>query len=116
MSTRVNMQKIVKGLRAQPRGRVRASGGFWGAMQLVAEVQGRLRVPRGGGRPTDPSWTTRRLVPLAEETLQRLERLARRIGKRRRVRVEPMQVAALLLENVTEQIADEDLEITPGVR
>jgi hypothetical protein len=42
--------------------------------------------------------------------LERLEELAHKIEEKRHVRVEPMQVAALLLENITENIADEDAE------
>lgn len=110
MKARVNMEKIAKALGAERRGGVRARGGYFGAMQLVADVQARFRVPTGGGRPTDPSWTERRLVPLTEETLTRLEELAQEIEKKRHVRVEPMQVAALLLENAAENIADEDIE------
>lgn len=115
MKTRVDIDKVAKGLRAVRRGKVSARSGHFGAMQLVAEVQARLRVPEGGGRPTDPSWTERRLVPLAEETLERLEKIAHKIERKRHVRIEPMQVAALLLENITktladENFADEDLE------
>jgi hypothetical protein len=110
MKARLNMEKIAKALGAERRGKVRARGGYFGAMQLVADVQARFRVPAGGGRPTDPSWTERRLVPLTEETLARLEELAQEIEEKRHVRVEPMQVAALLLENAAENIADEDIE------
>lgn len=110
MKARVNMEKIARALGAERRGGVRARGGYFGAMQLVADVQARFRVPAGGGRPTDPSWTERRLVPLTEETLARLEELAQEIEEKRHVRVEPMQVAALLLENAAENVADEDIE------
>lgn len=110
MKSRLDIDKIAKGLGAERRGKVRARGGHFGAMQLVAEVQGRFRVPSGGGRATDPSWTKRRLVPLAEQTLERLEQLAQNIEDKRHVRVEPMQVAALLLENITKSIAEEEIE------
>jgi hypothetical protein len=110
MKARVNIEKIAKALGAERRGKVRARSGYFGAMQLVADVQARFRVPAGGGRATDPSWTERRLVPLTEETLARLEELSRELEEKRHVRVEPMQVAALLLENAAENIADEDIE------
>jgi hypothetical protein len=58
----------------------------------------KFRVPAGGGRPTDPRWTERRPVPLAPETLERLEEITSRVRERRGVNVEPMQLAALLLE------------------
>src|SRR2546428_8892248 len=67
-------KKIAKALGAEHEGKVSARGGFFGAMQLVAEIQSRLRVPVGGGRPTDPGWTERRLIPLAPNTLTQLER------------------------------------------
>lgn len=108
MSSRIDIDKIARGLGAKRRGKVHAGSGHFGAMQLVAEVQGRFRVPEGGGRATDPNWTERRLVPLAEQTLRRLEQIAQSIKVKRNVHVEPMQVAALLLENITKNLADED--------
>lgn len=75
-------------------------------MQLVAEVQARFRVPSGGGRATDPSWKTKRLVPLKEKTLKRLEQLALEIEKKRKVHIEPMQVAAMLLERAVANVTD----------
>jgi hypothetical protein len=47
-------------------------------------------------------------VPLAEQTLRRLEQIARNIEVKRNVHVEPMQVAALLFESITRNLADED--------
>ncbi len=110
MKPRIDIDKIARGLGAERRGKVSARSGYFGAMQLVAEIQGRFRVPTGGGRATDPAWTKRRLVPLAEQTLKRLEHLAHKIEEKRHMHIEPMQVAALLLENVTENIADEEIE------
>lgn len=110
MKPRININKIAKGLGAERQGKVHVSGGYFGAMQLVAEVQARFRIPKGGGRATDPSWKTKRLVPLREQTLRRLERLAHEIGEKHHVRVEPLQVAALLLERITEKTADEEIE------
>jgi hypothetical protein len=114
MKTRLDMDKIAKGLRAERRGRVSASAGFFGAMQLLAEVEARFRVPAGGGRRTDPSWTERRLVPLAPRTLQRLEEITDRVREQRGVRVEPMQLAALLLEKTTEKLSEEEVEALVG--
>jgi hypothetical protein len=79
-------------------------------MQLVAEVQARFRVPTGGGRATDPSWKTKRLVPLKEQTLKRLEHLAHEIGEKRHMHIEPMQVAAMLLERTLVSVTEEDAE------
>ena len=108
MTKRIDIDKIAKGLRAERRGKIAVSGGQFGAMQLVAEVQARFRVPTGGGRATDPSWKTRRLVPLKEQTLKRLERLAQEIGEKRHMHIEPMQVAAMLLERTLVNVTEED--------
>jgi hypothetical protein len=102
---KLDMDKIAKGLRAERRGEVRAGGGHFGARQLVAEVQSRFRAPAGGGRSTDPSWTEKRLLSLAPETLARLERLAKAVSDKG-LSVGPLQVAALLLERATADADD----------
>jgi hypothetical protein len=71
MMTRPDMAKIAKGLRAERKGKVRAGGGYFGALQLVAEIEARFRVPAGGGRATDPRWTERRQVPFSPDTLEK---------------------------------------------
>ncbi len=91
------------------RGAVSATGGYFGALQLLADVEARFRVPAGGGRPTDPRWTERRLVPLAPRTLERLEAITAKVRQYEGVNVEPMQLAALLLEKTTEQISDDEV-------
>jgi hypothetical protein len=55
MRTRLNLNKVAKRLGAEREGKVSAPGGFFGAMQLLADVTSRFRVPRGGGRPADLS-------------------------------------------------------------
>lgn len=110
MKPRINISRIAKGLGAERRGKVQVSAGYFGGMQLVAEIQARFRIPKGGGRATDPSWKIKRLIPLREQTLRRLERVAHVIGEKQHVRVEPLQVAALLLERITEKTADEEIE------
>src|SRR2546425_2007792 len=80
MKQRLNMNQIAKSLGSQRRGKVSASGGYFGAIQLMAEIEARFRVPAGGGRATDPNWTERRLVPLTPRTLTRLEELAAASG------------------------------------
>jgi hypothetical protein len=107
---KVDMDKIAEGLGAQRRGKVTAGSGAFGAAQLVAEVQARFRVPAGGGRATNPAWTTRRLLPLADETLDRLEQIAHDIQQKRCVHIEPMQLAAVLLEKSLANITEEDQE------
>jgi len=105
MNPALDSNKIARGLGAQRRGKVRASGGYFGALQLLAEIEARFRVPAGGGRATDPCWTERRLVPLTAQTLARLEELAARLPEQSHVALEPMQLAGLLLEKTTEQVS-----------
>lgn len=106
MKRRLDMEKIARGLGAVRRGRVPAKGGYFGAMQVLADVEAMFRVPAGGGRPTDPRWTERRLVPLAPETLERLEKITSRVREHGGITVEPMQLAALLLEKTARQLSE----------
>lgn len=108
MKAPLDMDKIAKGLRAERLGKVDSTGGYFGAVRLLAEVETRFRVPSGGGRPTDPRWTERRLVPLAPRTLKRLETLSARVREDRGLSVEPMQLAALLIEQTTDQLSTEE--------
>jgi hypothetical protein len=107
MKARLDMNRIARGLRAARKGKVSAGGGYFGAMQVLADIETRFRVPAGGGRATDPGWTERRLVPLAPRTLKRLEAISEGIKTRSGLNVEPMQIAGLLLEKTTEQLSDE---------
>jgi len=109
MKRRLDMDKIARALGAERRGKVSATGGYFGAMQLLADVEARFRTPEGGGRPTDPRWTERRLVPLAPETLARLEEITSRV-REHGVNVEPMQLAALLLEKTARQLSEADAD------
>jgi hypothetical protein len=79
-------------------------------MQLLADIETRFSVPSGGGRPTDPRWTERRLIPLARRTLERLEEIAAKVREHGGVTVEPMQLAALLLEKTTEDLSEDAAE------
>jgi len=110
MKTQLDMDRIAQGLGAKRGGKVTARGGYYGALQLVADVETRFRVPSGGGRPTDPAWTERRLVPLAPRTLKRLEEIAAGIRKHGAPRLDPMQLAALLIEKTAEKLSEEDAE------
>jgi hypothetical protein len=106
--THLDMDKIAAALGATRRGKVSVTGGYFGAMQLQADIAARFRVPVGGGRATDPRWTERRLVPLAPRTLERLEAITASVREHDGVKVEPMQLAALLLEKTTEQISEDE--------
>ena len=110
MRPRLDMNKIARGLRAEREGKVSAGGGYFGAMQLLADIETRFRVPVGGGRATDPDWTERRLVPLAPRTLKRLEAITEGIKMRSGVNVEPMQLAGLLLEKTAQQLSEDEVD------
>jgi len=109
MKTHLDMDKIAKALRAERRGKVVAGGGYFGAMQLLAEIEARFRVPSGGGRPTDPAWTERRLLPLAPKTLKKLEEVSAKVRKHG-VSIQPMQLAALLIERTADQLSEDEVE------
>src|SRR6267143_1300996 len=106
MKRKLDMDRIAEGLGAERRGNVSATGGYFGAMQLLADVEAKFRVPAGGGRPTDPRWTERRLVPLALKTLERLEDITAWVRKHGGINLEPMQLAALILEKTTSQLSE----------
>lgn len=110
MKRHLDMEKIAKGLGAERRGKVTAPGGYFGARQLLADVEAKFRVPAGGGRATDPRWTERRLVPLAPKTLARLEEITSRVRKHGGIRIQPMQLAALLLEKTAQELSDAEAE------
>jgi hypothetical protein len=110
MKARLDMDKIAAGLGAERKGKVLATGGYFGAMQVLADIEARFLAPAGGGRPTDPRWTERRLVPLAPQTLRRLEEITARVREHDGVSVQPMQLAALLLEKTTAQLSEEEAE------
>ncbi len=109
-NTQLDMNKIAAGLGVKRRGTVNARGGYFGAMQLLADIEARFRVPRLGGRPTDPLWTERRLLPLAPRTLKKLEDIATKVREHGGTNIEPMQLAALLIEKTTEQLSEGDAE------
>lgn len=110
MKRALDMDKIARELGATRQGKVSNAAGYFGAMQLLAEIEARFRTPPGGGRATDPNWTERRLVPLAPRTLARLEALAEQLRQQSQLALEPMQLAGLLLENSTNQLSAEEAE------
>lgn len=97
----LDMERIAKELGAERRGKISPHGGYFGALQLAAEVTARFRVPEGGGRATDPSWSEQRLVRLSPNTLKHLDKLAEQ------AHASPMQVAALLLERAVQTMVRE---------
>ena len=73
----------------------RGAQGPLGLLQLRTELSQRLR--SGGGRPTDPDWTIRRIVPFKPAGWAELERFAERLTAVGRT-VSPAQLAAFLIE------------------
>jgi hypothetical protein len=109
--SKLDPKKIAKALGAEHRGKVTAKSGYFGAVQLVAEIQSRFHVPEGGGRATDPHWTERRLVPLAPETLTRLSQIAKKLLHERGIVIAPLQLAGLLLEHATGEVDERAAEM-----
>ncbi len=99
--TKLDFDNLAHGLGAERRGKMKAGSGHFAAAQLAAELARRLRTPIHGGRPTDPTWTKRRIVPLRERTLERLNADADLLC------VEPMQLAALLIEKGLDSVERE---------
>ena len=97
--------KLARNLGSQPRGRVSAKSGYFGALELAAEVRRRFKSPASGGRATDRHWTAKRLVPVRPDTLARLEALATEVSALARYRVEPLQLAAILIEHNLDQVS-----------
>lgn len=108
--TKVNIDKIAKKLRATRRGAVEARSGYFGAMELLAEVQRRFQVPPTGGRATDPSLTVQRQVALHERTYKRLVAVAARLSKATGRSIGPLQVGTVLLERAAEELDDAEIE------
>ena len=101
--------KLARHLGSSVRGTVKAPGGYFGALQLAESVRQRFQPPAGGGRARDRGWTMKRLIPVRPETLVRLEKLAAEVSELVDYRVEPLQVAALLVERDLESLSDEEL-------
>ena len=100
MAVPLDLERIAKDLGAERAGKVAPRGGYFGALQLAAEITARFRVPEGGGRATDPSWSEQRLVRLTPKTLKQLEKIAAQSH------ASPMQVAALLLEQAVQTFVE----------
>lgn len=101
--------RLSRNLGSKIRGRAPARAGYFGALQLAESVRRRFRPPKGGGRARDRGWTMKRLIPVRPETLARLERLAAEVSALVDHRVDPLQVAALLIERDLESLSEEEL-------
>lgn len=78
-------------------------GDFLGLKGLASITRSRL-ISRGG-RPSDPTWTVSRKVPMKAETWERLDRYARKLQEQE-IRISAGQVAAFALERGLEITID----------
>jgi hypothetical protein len=107
--TRVDIDKIAKRLGATHRGTVEARSGYFGAIELLAEVRRRFQVPPTGGRATDPSLTVQRQIALQERTYKRLVTMAENLSKATGRSIGPLQVGTVLLEHAADEIGEAEL-------
>lgn len=113
----VDHDKIARHLGAERRGRVETGASPLAAAALALDIAERLRPPVGGGRPTDPSWNERRLVPLRRETLEKLDQIAAAVREKTGAQVQPLQIAAAVIEKFAGDLnADEVSAILKGKR
>jgi hypothetical protein len=105
----LDQKRLSANLGSTIRGRVTAKAGYFGALQLAESVRLQFSPPAGGGRSRDRRWTMKRLIPIRPETLARLEKLADAVSDLVDYRVEPLQVAALLIERDLEQWGEKEL-------
>ena len=102
MGAPLDMDCIAKELGAERRGAVASRGGYFGALQMAAEVAARFRQSESGMPATDPTGNERCFVRISTATLERLEKLAEM------AHVSPMQVAARLLEQAVQLAAGQE--------
>lgn len=107
--SKVDIDKIAKRLGATRRGTVEARSGYFGAMELLAEVQRRFQVPPTGGRATDPSLTVRRQITFQERTYERLVAMAEKLSKATGRSIGPLQVGTVLLEHAADEVGEAEL-------
>lgn len=103
MARRTTIKRFAELMGAEVVGDVpETGGGAFGAARLprlVAALRGTLSPGKGRrpGRPTNPKWRRHPKVPMSDQTIRELRRLADRASAPGR-KVSPMQVAAHLLE------------------
>lgn len=94
----------------------RRLGGPLDWLELVQTLQSRL-ISRGG-RPSDPHWDTKRLVPFRRQTWKRLSQEAETISAQGR-KVGPAQLAAIVIEErltpTNEIIPQESAQLSPQI-
>jgi len=103
---KISHARLARNLRSRISGPVAARAGYFGALQVAEEVRRRFKAAVGGGRGRDPDWTLKRLMPVRPETLKRLQALADQVSEIVEFRVEPLQIAALLVERDLDSLDD----------
>jgi hypothetical protein len=106
---KISHARLARNLGSLVSGRVRAGAGYFGALQVAEEVRRRFKPAVGGGRARDPQWTLKRLMPVRPETLARLQAVADQVSEIVEFRVEPLQVAALLVERDLDRLDDREV-------
>jgi len=108
MKRKLDMDRIAEGL-GPTEGKVSATGGYFGAMQLLADVEAKFRVPAGGGRPTILGGRNGVSSPRPEDA--RASGGHHGLGAQHEgINLEPMQLAALILEKTTSQLSEAEAE------
>jgi hypothetical protein len=109
MRSKISHARLARNLGSRVSGHARAGAGYFGALQVAEEVRRRFRSAPGGGRARDPEWTQKRLLPFRPETLARLQVLSARVSAIVEFRVEPLQIAALLVERDLDRLDDREV-------
>ncbi len=96
---RVRTNPVAKLLGASKVRRVAVGHSPWDLYHLLDSLRLQLTPGKGRGRPTNPSWTIRRLVGFSRETWRDLVRLARTTRKQGTPRLTPAQIASWIIED-----------------
>ena len=70
---KIDIDDIARRMGAKAKGEVEAGAGYFGALQLAAQVETRFRTPKYGGWVSDPTMTELRNIRLKPDTLKKLE-------------------------------------------
>lgn len=95
-STTLSIEEASRLLGAEAPVPVSGFPGDFLSLQSLASIT-RHRLVSRGGRPSDPSWTISRKVPMKAETWQRLDLYAQKLQEQE-IRISAGQVAAIALE------------------
>ncbi len=106
---KISHARLARNLGSRVSGRLRAGAGYFGALLVAEDVRRRFKAAVGGGRARDPRWTLKRLMPVRPETLARLQAVAAQVSEIVEFRVEPLQVAALLVERDLDRLDDREV-------